>query len=36
MAPVYILPFPNTLPELAGRIKAAAATGTPNAYKYVD
>ena len=36
MAPVYILPLPTTLPELTGRIKAAAATGTPNAYKYAD
>jgi hypothetical protein len=29
MAPVYILPLPTTLPKLAGRIKAAAAAGTP-------
>jgi len=36
MAPVYILPLPTTLPELAERINAAAATGAPNAYKYVD
>jgi len=36
MAPVYNLPLPTTLPELAERTKAAAATGAPSAYKYVD